>query len=510
MKAHLMYKSKDFTVTKELPWGVFSLIDDLELNTLFQAMAQGDDFILNVVTNALMVNLTDKDEIIYRQDVLRDCLANQHIVKNLYSISIEAIELERRSYFSFFSHYPASILSGARDLMQLFISVLTKLRHVADESSELFKSDGFKTFFSMIRQELSDEYFLVLQYHLKQLKFGSGTLISANLGEGNKAETYVLRQPNKSDKNFLQRLLERKAPSYTFHIAERDEAGARALSEIEGRGIALAAKALAQSARHVLDFFRMVRTELGFYVGCLNLSAELTNRGQKTCFPQPSVMGERRLASIGLYDICLALRIDTPVIANDIAEHNASLIVITGANEGGKSTFLRSIGLAQTMMQAGMMVAADTFSADICTGVFTHYKREEDISMTSGKFDEELFRMNDIAAHLHENAIVLFNESFAATNEREGSEVARQIVQALLDRHVKVVFVTHMFELAHGLFESLKDRELFLRAERREGGNRTFRIGLGQPLKTSYGEDLYKKIFVEEETDLEAQAANSM
>ena len=64
--------------------------------------------------------------------------------------------------------------------------------------------------------------------------------------------------------------------------------------------------------------------------------------------------------------------------------------MITGANQGGKSTFLRSVGLAQLMMQCGMFVAAESLRASVGQRLFTHYKREEDAAMESGKLDEEL------------------------------------------------------------------------------------------------------------------------
>ena len=73
--------------------------------------------------------------------------------------------------------------------------------------------------------------------------------------------------------------------------------------------------------------------------------------------------------------------------------------------------------------------------------------------MKSGKFDEELSRMNAIVNILTPRSLILFNESFAATNEREGSEIARQIVSALLERPHKVVFVSHQFAFTHGFFE---------------------------------------------------------
>jgi DNA mismatch repair ATPase MutS len=172
-----------------------------------------------------------------------------------------------------------------------------------------------------------------------------------------------------------------------------------------------------------------------------------------------------------------------------------SLVIITGANQGGKSSFLRSMGLAQVMMHCGMFVAAESFAAELCADLFTHYKREEDTTMQSGKLDGEIRRMSDIADSVGPDAMLLFNESFASTNEREGSEIARQVVCALLERRIKVIFVAHLYEFALGLFDRQMENAVFLRAERRADGTRTFRLVEGEPLETSYGEDLYRKVF---------------
>jgi DNA mismatch repair ATPase MutS len=115
--------------------------------------------------------------------------------------------------------------------------------------------------------------------------------------------------------------------------------------------------------------------------------------------------------------------------------------------------------------------------------------------MKSGKFDEELRRMSAIVDALSPDSILFFNESFAATNEREGSEIGRQIVKALLEARVKVFFVTHLYELSHGFWKDNMPNSLFLRAERQAGGKRTFKLLPGEPLQTSFGADLYQEIF---------------
>lgn len=78
------------------------------------------------------------------------------------------------------------------------------------------------------------------------------------------------------------------------------------------------------------------------------------------------------------------MKLGRGVIGNDLKADGKDLVIITGANQGGKSTFLRGIGLAQLMMQCGMFVPAKTFSANTCERIFTHYKREEDAAMKAG------------------------------------------------------------------------------------------------------------------------------
>jgi DNA mismatch repair ATPase MutS len=377
----------------------------------------------------------------------------------------------------------------------MFVDKLKKLRQLAADHAARFESEGFTTFFAMLQRELSDDYLASVQEHLRALKFPRGALISAELGQGNKGIHYILRKSPDQKQNWVERIFAEKPTTYGFTIDDRDESGSRALSDLKDRGINLVANALAQSVDHVLSFFTMVKTELAFYIGCMNLYAQLTQMGEPVCFPQPVAAGERRHAFQGLYDVCLALTMKQRVVDNDLIVSGKDLVIITGANQGGKSTFLRSIGVAQLMMQCGMFVPAESFSANVCAGLYTHYKRKEDTSMKSGKLDEELSRMSAIVDTITSNSILLLNESFAATNEREGAEIARQIVSALMEKRIEVFFVTHLYAFAHGFYDKKKENAFFLRAYRQTDGRRTFKLLEGEPLQTSYGEDLYKRIF---------------
>jgi DNA mismatch repair ATPase MutS len=495
MKAFLLYRDRDFDLQQPLPPGAEAVTQDLELDTLFNAMALGDGVLFEVAKKVILCGSNDPAAILYRQGVLKDCVKNSTVVRDIYGIAVESIQREKKDFWSILSDYPDSILHRSVDVLQMFVGMLKRLRSIAEQFSGDFESEGFKTFFAMLRMELADDYFDLIKEHLRRLKFRSGVLISAELGKGNKGKNYVLRKPNPPEGGWLSRIVEQRPPVYTFYLHPRDESGARALSELNDRGINLVANALAQSTDHILSFFTMLRTELAFYMGCLNLHAKLAAEGEPITFPVPFGEKDRKHSVRGLYDVCLALTLKTKVVSNDIDADDREFVIITGANQGGKSTFLRSIGVSQLMMQAGMFVPAESFRADVCRRIFTHYKREEDTTMKSGKFDEELKRMSEIVDNLLPDSLLLLNESFAATNDREGSEIARQIVSALLEKRIKVFFVTHLYDFAHRFYDKNKTSGYFLRAERQSDGSRTFKLIEGEPLETSYGEDLYKKIF---------------
>jgi len=444
---------------------------------------------------SMLSSLTDLDAIQYRQNAYADCAANSQIVRDMYQIAIDAIESERKNYWSFVVRYPAGILHRAVEVLQMFVVMLKRLRKIADQHVDKFKSEAFSTLLSMLRSELSEDYFDEIQSHLSRLKFRSGVLVSARLGKGNTGRDYVLRRPHRDDRSWLTRLLEQKPLSYSFQLHPRDEAGAQALTKLNDRGVNLVANALAQSTDHILSFFHMLRTELAFYVGCLNLHAHIGQRDEPVCFPNPEPPWERKLSFSNLHDLSLALSTGKTVVGNDLNADYKNIVIVTGANTGGKSTFLRSLGIAHLMMQAGMFVTAESFVSGVCDGIYTHYKREEDATMESGKLDEELNRMSQIVAKLKSNSLLLFNESFGSTNEREGSEIAGQIVSALLNRNVKVFFVTHLYHFAHTCFLRGSATTAFLRAERLPDGRRPFKLIEAAPLQTSYGIDLYKVIF---------------
>jgi len=487
MKAYLMFRDKDLDLKAGPCFGKDTLAADLELKRILAKMAQDDKTIYDACEAAFFHPLQSREEIEYRQKNLCDALRNPDTVRRLYQITVETENQRKKSCYWLSSTYLSSIFLNAVGLLKIYTEMLMELRLVADSKLYGFHSEGFRNLLTMLRSELNDDYFAEIRAHLDDLTDKDGTLVSATLGNYLQGVAYVLRR--KTRKGFWWRW--RLSPSYT--IAERDDAGAIDLGKRRNRAINEATSALAQAAEHLQGFFDMLRRELAFYMGCLNLADSLGALGMPVCIPDLLPLERQDRSWQGLYDVSLALTKNAAVAGNELDAVGKRLYVITGANQGGKSTFLRSIGQAQLMAQSGMFVGADSFSAPIRSGVFSHFKKEEDTAMKSGKLDEELARMSRMADHLGDGALMLFNESFAATNEREGSEICRQITQALVENGVEVFSVTHLYTYAAAFLGDGKTQ--YLRAERLENGGRTFKVVPGEPLRTAFGEDLYRKIF---------------
>jgi len=497
MKVHLLYPGRDFDFGAGLPDGHEDLIQDLELATLLEAMADGDKFLYEVSAKILLASLHDTEEIRYRQRVLTDCLAQPEVIRQMYAVAADAIADKRRLWLGSYGgtyQNASSNLSGAVSYLEAYVARLRQLRAIADDHAGKFRSEGLTTLFATVHHELDDDYFEEIGYHLRQLRFRSGVLISARLDRDNSGIGFVLRSSGDVRRRWRRRLGIGPRTAYAFTISPRDEAGGQILSDLTSRGINLVANAAAQSADHIGSYFTMLRAELGFYVSCLNLADRLAAKGAPVTIPDPAPLSPPAFSCTDLRDACLELRSPGPVVGNDVQAAGKPVVIITGANSGGKSTFLRSAGVAQLMMQCGLFVTARSYQANVTRGVFTHFIREEDRDMTSGRLDDELKRMSVIASRIGPHCLMLFNESFAGTNEREGSEIGYQVVRALLDARIMVFFVTHRFDFADRFRRQHAPSALFLRAERQPDGTRNYKLAAKEPLPTSYGEDLYYRL----------------
>lgn len=491
MRPGLLYRDGELDPDAPLPEHAHDVIRDLGVESLLTTMAGDDAFLYDVARQVMLTSLTDPDDIAYRQAALRDCLDNRDVVHALYAFAMQAMTSEAEVYPGL-GRSASSSLHRSVQLIEAMLEVLRGVRRLADTHGQRFRSEAFTRLFELVRSQLDDSFFATAQEQLEGLRFPGGVAVRARLGRGGRGTGYELREPP-PPQGWARRVASNVPSADTIEVSNRDRQAVKALGDLRERGLERIAVSLERSSQHLFGFFEVLRREVGFYVGGVRLHDALSRRGD-VVFPEVVASGPA-FAATALEDAGLRLRTEDPVVGNDVAADGKRLVLITGANQGGKSTFLRGVGLAQLMMQCGLVVAARSLRAAPAQGMFTHFKRGEDRQMESGKLDEELGRLSRIVDDLGPGGMVLLNESFASTNEHEGSQLAQDVVRALVEADVRVVFVTHGYDLAATVAQLYPDDGLFLRAERQEGGQRTYRLFEGAPEPTSHGMDLYVDIF---------------
>jgi hypothetical protein len=280
-------------------------------------------------------------------------------------------------------------------------------------------------------------------------------------------------------------------------------------------------KSLSRSLREFLTVettpLSGIERELSFYLGAQSLKERLEAAGLPTCFPDIAEIGEHRLEAAGFYNLQLALRLgadgsgvdhpggDRPgagVVRNDIGfDGTVGIVVITGANQGGKTTYVQGTGLLQVMAQAGLFVPAEQAVVSPIDTIITHFPSGEAGSIETGRLSQELGELSRMFDETTADSLLLLNESLASTNAAEALVVAEEMLAALRRVGTRTLYATHLHEIAERLSEINEPAEAGpevrgLTAETEWDGEqvrRTYRIVPGSPAGRSFARDLARK-----------------
>ena len=205
MKVHLLFSDRDPRTTGDLPRNSEALVRDLGLDTLFDQMAGGDSFLREVASRTVLSPLQSVPDILWRQAILADFLRHPDAARDLYRVAVEGLDSSKKVHGWFWGQYPSGILSRSIQSLEALIDPLKTLRQFADAHAADFRSQGLTDLLAAISTNLSDDYFALLQDHLRRLKFPTGVAITAALGTGCRSSNYVLRKNRRVTTRRLRR-----------------------------------------------------------------------------------------------------------------------------------------------------------------------------------------------------------------------------------------------------------------------------------------------------------------
>jgi Mismatch repair ATPase (MutS family) len=223
--------------------------------------------------------------------------------------------------------------------------------------------------------------------------------------------------------------------------------------------------------RTICDFDR----EIQFYVSYLDYIRKLKNKGYK--FTYPVMSSEKRITVEGGYDLALAcknLDSENVVVQNNFNLENSKCIyIITGPNQGGKTTFARAIGQILYLASIGCPVPCIKAELFLFDRIFTHFSKEESLCNNAGRLKEELVRLKPIMTEVTENSIVIINELFASTTSYDAYTMGKKVLEHFIIKDSICLYVTHIYELA-GI--SSKTVSLVAAVHSENDGIRTYKI----------------------------------
>ena len=197
------------------------------------------------------------------------------------------------------------------------------------------------------------------------------------------------------------------------------------------------------------EFLLNLMPEFEFLVKGTNMLRALQKKGCVLSLPEIRPIEERAFSAIGLYNPCVALKIEDEIVANDLVfDENATIYVLSGPNRGGKSVITCAIGLAQVMMQLGMYVPAEHAVISPVDGIYTHFPTGADDTIDKGRLGEECARLSEILDCVTANSLVLLDESLSSTGSFEASYIAAEVLGGLAHVGCRCLFSTHLHELA--------------------------------------------------------------
>ena len=266
------------------------------------------------------------------------------------------------------------------------------------------------------------------------------------------------------------------APDYTMEIEktfERFQQGAvkdyrvsfpdtTGLNHVEGAVLGLVAElhpdefgALASYCerhdRFVDEVVAAFDRQIQFYMAYLEHMARLSAVGLDFAYPRLSDESKELRVKDG-FDLALAGKLvaeDSPVVPNDFhLEDPERIIVVSGPNQGGKTTFARTFGQLPYLASLGCPVPGSEAALFLFDQLFTHFEKEEDITDLSGKLEDDLIRIHQVLNQATPNSVVVMNESLTSTALADARLLGRAVLDQISERDLLCVYVTFVDELA--------------------------------------------------------------